>query len=159
MYTLYRTAQYSAAFVFICIIAALTLQVEKASAAEAAIKQLSADATLNQDGTISVHQTIEYLGTAALDWEVFSNIKSLRVQVDGELLENKRFKVQKKGETRIISSDKFGRKWELEYKTTTTLIRHNDRDQIYFPLFQQTGTSIYATTVHFFLPETVKENS
>ncbi|MCR4277926.1 MAG: DUF2207 domain-containing protein [Candidatus Berkelbacteria bacterium] len=118
------------------------------------VNSLKIDANLGLNGSVTVKEEIVLAGSSVLDWQVFSNLRGLVVSANGERVPNSQLRFAKKGtSTRLVSNSLASTKWELSYKTTGTLIRHNDRDQFFFKVFQEPGVTINEIQLTFSLPE------
>lgn len=124
------------------------------ASAAVGVSQLTVEAELQPDGSVTVSQELVLAGASMLDWQVFSNPRHLVVTVDGVLLPNNQLRTSRHGvSTRLSSKGANGSRWRLTYQTTGNLIRHNDRDQFFFKVFQEPGVTINQTQVTFNLPE------
>ncbi len=124
------------------------------SRAAVGISHLTVEAVLRSDGRVDVTQELILAGAASLDWRVFSNPGNLAATADGIDLPKDGLKRTKLGSSTRLQSNKIAAsRWRLTYQTTGNLIRHNDRDQFFFKIFQEPGVSIGQTEVTFSLPE------
>lgn len=118
------------------------------------VSLLSVKAELQLDGTVSVNQEIVLAGSSKLDWRLFSNPRHLVVSADGQPASNNQWRLVRDGaSTRLISKELAASRWELSYQTAGNLIRHDDRDQFFFKIFQEPGVSINQTLATFALPD------
>ncbi len=117
------------------------------------ISLLTAKAELQLDGTVLVRQEIALAGSSTLDWQVFSNLSHLVVFADGASVSKNQLRLTKRGaSTRLRSKTTVASRWQISYQTTGNLIRHNNRDQFFFKIFQEPGVTINQTEVTFSLP-------
>lgn len=122
------------------------------------IETLRVTANLNSDGTVKVTQELTYALPTALSWQLFSNSRDLSVRADGQELNSRLYQLRRQtGATRITAAQA-AKSWQVHYTTTTTLIRHNDRDQAFMKIFQQPGGTVNNISVTLTLPETVTES-
>lgn len=124
--------------------------------ADTPISNIRIDAQLQTDGTVQVVQTLQYVQAAPLHWRFFSNLQNLQVKADGLPLKQKDFQQQSDNLATIIETAKLASQWQINYLTTTTLIRHNNRDQVYFHVFEEPNVPIYSIFTTFKLPPTVQ---
>lgn len=117
-----------------------------------AITSLSATIKLQSDGQAFVEQVIEFTEPSQLNWAVFSNLHGLSVTADDTVLSKKDIDRNGLGGSYRLLSKVTASRWVIDYTTTTSLIRHDDRDQIYFKLFQEPGRQIYNVAVLLELP-------
>jgi hypothetical protein len=118
----------------------------------APMQNLEVATLLNQNGSVTIEQKLTYNTPVQLNWEIFSNIKNLSVKADGSEISKPSYSVGKVGNHFIIHSKNLARQWLITYTTTTTLIRNNNRDQIFIKIFQEIPEPIYGVTVTFSLP-------
>lgn len=140
-----------ARLLFVAVFSTILLFSSSAIAASPA-QQLSVDAKLNHNGSVSVTQELSYSAPTQLDWEIFSNIQELRVSADESKLEPSKVALRKENGRKLVSSTKLARQWKIEYITTTALVRNNNRDQIFIKIFQELAHPIYNINATFQLP-------
>lgn len=117
-----------------------------------AVHQLDVAAKLQTDGSVIMEQTIYFGQRSSLDWPIFSNTRDLTVQADNNKLSPKLLDVDQRGGSRLIRSGWEAKVWRISYRTTTALIRRDDRDQLYYKVFEEPGRQIYRITARFELP-------
>lgn len=117
-----------------------------------AVTSLSATIKLQSDGQAFVEQALEFAEPTELNWTVFSNARGLSVTADESVLPKKNIRTSGGGSRTRITSSTVASRWVLAYTTTTNLIRHDERDQIYFKLFHEPGRQIYNSAVVLELP-------
>ena len=136
------------------IVTASLLLITPDARAAVGVSSLHINAELQLNGSVSVKEEIVLAGSSVLDWQVFSNLRGLTVSANGEKVPKSQLRFVKKGtSTRLTSKSLASSKWELNYRTTGTLIRHNDRDQFFLKIFQESGVAVSQTRVTFSLPE------
>lgn len=117
------------------------------------VSSLTVKAELQLDGTVTVNQEIVLVGSSNLDWQLFSSPRHLAVSADGQTVSSKQWRLVSDGaSTRLISKELAASRWVLSYQTAGNLIRHNDRDQFFFKVFQEPGVAVNQTQVTFTLP-------
>ncbi len=123
-----------------------------ASQAQAAspIAGLTINAQLQTDGAITVNQEINYYSPNPLHWTVFGNIRDTSIQADGETISQWQIATIVGG--KAISSSIPASHWQVSYRLTSALIRHNDRDQVYIKIFEQPGVPVENVRVTLELP-------
>ncbi len=126
-----------------------------AAGAETAISDLSVSAQLQTDGSADVKETLTLASPSTLNWTIYTNYRNLSVQADGATAKATK---QNTGGTTVLTSDQTAQVWVINFQATNILIRHNDRDQFYFKLFENTGRQIYNISSSFALPGTVGSN-
>ncbi|MDP3992620.1 MAG: DUF2207 domain-containing protein, partial [bacterium] len=118
------------------------------------ISSLAVKAELQLDGTVTVQQEIELVGSSGLDWRLYSNPRHLVISADGQRVPDKQWRLIRDGaSTRLLSQSLGASRWSLSYQTAGNLIRHDDRDQFFFKVFQEPGVTINKTLVTFSLPD------
>jgi len=127
----------------------------KAEAAEKLIgpvKALEAELRLQADGQLRVKQRLTLNSPEPLVWTVFSRVRDLKVSQGAkpEIVTNVSLKNSVKGTT--VTSSTPADVWVLEYLAPAGLIRHNDRDQLYFKLLDAPGLSVESVVVDLFFP-------
>ncbi len=145
-------------YLTLALVSILLVIGQTSSSAEAAggtIDSLLLQATLQTSGNIGVSQQLKLGAKSQLSWEVFSNIKGLTVRADGVELAKNKISLRKKSNGLLISSNVTARDWEINYTTTSTLIRHNDRDQFFFKVLDTPGVTINQVTAQFNLGQSV----
>lgn len=126
--------------------------------ASVGVNNLTVRTELHLDGTVQVSQEIILAGSSTLDWQIFSNLRHLTVTADGAQLPNSQLRQSKHGtSTRLESKRTTASRWQISYQGTGNLIRHNDRDQFFFKIFQEPGVLIGQTQVTFTLPVDVSQ--
>lgn len=124
--------------------------------AAVAIGNLAVNIDLQRDGTMEVTQQLMMSGRTTLNWQVFSNTQNLTVSADGTEVSGNEIKIVDRGQLRQISSKTLvAKNWQLNYTTTNGLIRRDNRDQLFFKIFQEPGMTVAQTVVTFGLPENV----
>lgn len=118
-----------------------------------AISSLKISTSLQKDGSIVVEQILAYSRPAKLSWDLSSqNLSSLQVSADYKLLEKNVYKTSGKSGWTELTSTVVGTLWQINYTTTSNLVRHNDRDQFFFKVFQTTGRTINNISAQFIIP-------
>lgn len=117
------------------------------------IQRLSFNATLSNDGSVKVVQQIQYSTATSLHWKIYSNTKDLKLMGDNKNLSVQSYRLGKSDGDTFIKSSTVAKDWTISYTTTTNLVRHNDRDQIYLKIFQEPGQPIFNISANFSLPE------
>ncbi len=143
----------------IWLIATLFLAQSVHAQTNTAITSLSATIKLQSDGRAFVEQVIEFSEPSTLNWSVFSNVHGLSVTADGSVLSARNVRQQGRGGQTRLTSGQVASIWVIDYTATTNLIRHDNRDQLYFKLFEEPGRQIYNTVVSFELPEGVTDSN
>ncbi|MBI4948191.1 DUF2207 domain-containing protein [Candidatus Berkelbacteria bacterium] len=123
------------------------------------IEELAFKATLQSDGSIFAEQTITNTYSDPIDWKIFSNVQNVKVFADETELSPRQYSLIKSSGSVRITSSKFARVWQISYKTTSTLIRHNDRDQFFYKLLENPATTIFNISGELILPQTTKNIS
>lgn len=118
---------------------------------------LTVDLTLQNDGLVRVRQTLDFATASPLTWRLYSNARDLKVLADNQELEPNQVKERSRNGQTVVQSALEGNSWILEYHTSTTLIRHNDRDQIYFRVFEELGRAVNNISISLHLPEDTNE--
>lgn len=117
-----------------------------------AITSLSATIKLQSDGQAFVEQVLEFTEPTTLNWSIFSNIRGLSVSADDVVLARKDIRKGGRGGQAQLTSPVTASQWVIDYTATTNLIRHDNRDQLYFKLFEEPGRQIYNSVVSIELP-------
>lgn len=138
----------AALFLSIILAASLLATPFKSTAAVSVpLKSLDFEAVLKDSGTVEIAQTLELVTPSGLSWTLFSNADNLTVSADHQLLEPKL--VRARGSSRERTIEVTGKRasiWVIRYQTTSTLIRHDDRDQFFYKIFEQPGSVINTVT-------------
>jgi hypothetical protein len=136
----------------ISLFAILLLGLAGQARGAAPMQQLNIETVLNQNGSVQIAQKLTYNTPVQLEWEVFSNIRKLAVSADGSDIDDSRYSVGKIGNHHVVRAKQLAREWKITYTTTTTLVRNNNRDQIFIKIFQEIPDPIYNVSVSFSLP-------
>lgn len=118
------------------------------------ITRLRVEAELQSSGAVKVVQTISFTAPNRLDWKLFSKARSLEILADGQTLPKNNYQLTKLDNRQHIQTNTEASIWQIRYTTASALIRHSDRDQIFFQLFQTPGQAIFDIQVTFRLPPT-----
>ncbi len=131
---------------------------QAAVATPVSLVSLEMTADLQNDGSVRVSQLLNFQSPTKLHWQLFSNVRDFQVEADSQMINSSEIRSQKSGNlTKISSNTQIGRRWLLHYTTTTSLIRHNDSDQVYLKVFQELGYPIGNVKVRFTLPTKTSE--
>lgn len=122
------------------------------------IESLRIESSLNDDGSLAVTQHIQFASPDKLSWQLFTNARGLTVTADSLDLKGSDLKVNRSGNKVKINTDHLARAWQISYQTTTTLIRHNQSNQVFFQVLQNSGYLISEMRVIFRLPNSVQES-
>jgi len=128
----------------------------RAQATVVGIDNLSVQASLQVDGTVAVSEQLSLVGPSPLDWVVLSRLKSLVVTADGKIVPGSEIKTNRSSSSEQISSKTISAKtWQIDYITTSNLVRHDNRDQFFFKIFETPGVSVGQIEATFSLPQGV----
>lgn len=122
------------------------------------LASLSAQIELQTDGSVNIVQNLDYGFQSPLDWQLFTNARNLSITADGNKLNPNQWQTSSGQGYTLLTATAPAESWKISYNTTTTLIRHNNVDQVYLKLFQQTGFSIGSVDAGFTLPADVPNN-
>lgn len=140
-------------FVATLILFSFSAITSNALAASSVITKLSTSITLEESGKVLVRQDIYYAGKRKLDWQVFNNFRQLHVFADSSELSTAAINVKSSGKNnQIIAKQHTAEHWRLSYVASNSLIRHDDRDQLFLKLIDQPGQSILAFDAKLTLP-------
>jgi hypothetical protein len=144
---------FSSAAVAFAIIGAFSIVSTVTAEERTPLTALTVDLTLQNDGLVRVHQTLDFAAASPLTWRLYSNARNLKVLADNQELNSDQIKEQSHNSQTVVQSAFEANSWVLEYLTSTTLIRHNDRDQIYFRVFEELGRTVSNVSISLHLPE------
>lgn len=116
---------------------------------------LSVTANLKQDGSVEVDQRLNFVTPTALEWTFFTNVRDLSVLADNQPVGEKSYRLNNTDGATMLTSEVTAENWQLRYQTTTTLIRSNERDQIFLKLLEDSGYFIGEFQAVFRLPSSV----
>lgn len=147
-------------FLIFGMVLALFLASVASSVAEAgtAITRLGAAIKIQSDGTAFVEQVITYAEPSTFSWTAYSNVRNLSLSADGGAVPSKDVRKNGLGAGVRVSSSRVASTWVMSYSTSTSLIRHDDRDQLYLKLFERPGSQIYQIAVVLELPTTANNS-
>lgn len=143
---------------FICLLATIVFLGPFLLGSSPALAQVSANswqvtADLQTDGQMMVHQRLNFPTGTSFSWQLFTNVRSLKVIADNQELSRRDYQLKTNADGLLVSSKTSQAKtWELDYLTTTTLIRTDQQDRIFFKLASGSGQFIGPVTVTFHLP-------
>ncbi len=120
--------------------------------AAAPINSLDVSINLEKTGLVTITQAIQYVTPQQLSWTLSSPERGLNVTADGKFSE---VKTRERSGSTLVTATTFARNWQLQYQTPSSLIRHNNRDQLFLKVFDQPGSTIYAVSITFNLPGVV----
>lgn len=123
------------------------------------IQSLRVQANLQTDGSVNISQTLVYPQPSELAWQLFTNIHGLKISGDGTALQSNEWQTTGPTNQTLLTTTPAARSWVISYTTTTTLIRQNNIDQVYFKVFQQPGAQMSDISVIFTLPTDVPGNA
>jgi len=113
------------------------------------IQELNVKVQLQRNGTASVQQELIYPNPSPLNWRLLSTARQLHLRADERTAQ---YKATKRGRELILEGSELAKQWQIAYTATTNLIRHDNRDQFFFKVFQQPGVPINRLSVDFYLP-------
>lgn len=146
MTTYHRTFLVSLGQVFLAV---FLLVYAAPTQAAAPIESLVVGVKLEETGLITITQAIEYITPQQLNWTLFSSARDLIVTADGIFIEARS---QSSNGNTLISADRYARHWQLQYQTPSNLVRHNNRDQLFLKVLDQSNSAIFSTSITFDLP-------
>lgn len=123
--------------------------------AAASINALNIAIELQESGLVTVTKVIEYGTPQQLNWVLFSPVRDITVTGDGLYTD---VRLKKQNDATVLSASTYARRWQLQYQTPNSLIRHNNRDQLFIKLFDNIGSAVLSTTVTFTLPGATTES-
>lgn len=117
------------------------------------IDTLNFKATLQLDGSVLAEQSLVYYSPESLNWQIFSKVQNLKVLADNTELDSKQYKLKNTSDGVVVTSSKFASTWQISYKSTSGLIRHNDRDQFFYKIIENPNNIIYEISAELVLPQ------
>jgi len=117
------------------------------------VNSLSLNVELMDNGRIAVNQELEFVGSDTLSWRIFGNYRNLSILADGIKLSSSDYVTNKDSRgTLIRSKTDEAQTWQISYLSTSALIRHDDRDQLFVKILDQPGFNINSFEGIFRLP-------
>jgi len=126
--------------------------------ANVAITDLQVKVRLQNNGSALIEQQLNYAEPTQLNWTIFSKLTDLSVIADDSVVPTGQIQHRHQGDQTLLVSSATAQSWQLNYTTTSVLIRHHDRDQFYLKIFNNPGGQIYNALAVFDLPETASSN-
>lgn len=131
----------------------LIFPVFKAHANQPTISDFSQKVTLSQEGRLLVDINLTYESARNLRWDIPVDARAIKVFQADNNIDN--FNIEKTRDGQRITTRDNSRNWRINFIKPSNLIRHNDRDQLYLKIFQDTNKIIKNSVVTFVFPQEV----
>lgn len=113
--------------------------------------RLDVNIRVADDAKIQIEQKINYIRPSALEWTIFSGVEGLRLLADGNDLTQNTSIRRSRDKTRV-NNQSLAREWLISYTAPNTLLRHNNRDQVFIKLLDAPGQAIIESSITLSLP-------